>query len=257
MKKQTLPILDQIQNKCIQGFNHHEYHSSGIINGNYPHSPNNPFYNDFNNYLNNLKEINYIILMENPLSYGTYVYNQHGRGSWISAINSAFGITKNADRLEQWLAKGILPLDIFQFFLHNNDMEIVGLNLKDIREFIREAIYENLPYPVYRTFVTFEFLDNFLLLDQNEKKINPNCTLALLMPQVTSLPIFNYFNNPINQNAALIAGGVNFADFIRQSNPLYTPNYINTIRPLHKANAIGGSNIPDANLIRIACSLDN
>jgi hypothetical protein len=245
-----MPILEQIRNQCIQEFNHLEYHSSGIINENTLPQPYNPFYDAFYNYIKNLEEIKYILLMENPLSYGTYICNQKGNGSWINAINRAFEIDVNNERLNQWQKKGILPLDIYQFFCLNDGV-INGKSLDTkAREKLGAENILNYPYPVFRTYLAFEYLNNLGI------QINKGCKLAVMMPNKTSIHIFNYFNNPINQDTTLITGEIDFAPFLRTPNILFHQRYKDTIFPLHKVNTIGANNItPDAYLIRIACDL--
>lgn len=253
-----MPILEDIANHCIHDFNHEAYHSSG-----YNNIPHNPFYHAFQEYLEGLKRINYILLMENPLTFGTYVCNPNGRDGYIIPINSAFNIDDEEDRIIQWRNLGILPLDIYQFFcLQNNEASGVILaetirngNGQKVRNPYRRSLFvsgiyqEKIPYPVFRTQLAFQYLN-----DNCRDRIAEDCKLAVMMPQVTSLPIFNYYNQHVMQE--LIADAVDFAHFFRIFN--FKPSYDRfptTIIPRHKANTICASNYPDSNLLKIALDL--
>ena len=232
-----------ISDNFNQLFNHSKYDST------YCNEVENKFNKDFNNYIEKIKNINYVILSENPLNYETYVYNSEGSGNWISSINKAFKINKK-HRIEEWLDKGILVLDIYQLFAIKNK-DVIGIKIQsdDRKELINYKI-NDLPYAVYRTILTFEYLNEIL----EGKYINKNCKLAIMMPQLTSLPIFNYFNKYQNE---IIIKEINFSRFFRITNPVnMLSEYPTTIIPLFKINTIGANNTsPDTNLIKIALDL--
>ena len=233
-----------ITNNFDQFFNHNIYDSTFF------EANKNQYKKDFDNYLKEIQEIKYVILSENPLSYDTYVYNPKGKGNWISSINKAFKIDKKRDRITQWLEKGILVLDIYQLFAIKNK-DVIGIKIQsdDRKELINYKI-NDLPYAVYRTILTFEYLNEIL----EGKYINKNCKLAIMMPQLTSLPIFNYFNKYQNE---IIIKEINFSRFFRITNPVnMLSEYPTTIIPLFKINTIGANNTsPDTNLIKIALDL--
>lgn len=85
--------------------------------------------------------------------------------------------------------------------------------------------------------------------------------IYFMMPQLTSLPIFNYFNNPDNvasipEGAPTVEKTINeiVSQRIGKTNPVVikSEEYNKEIFPRHMLNVIGGSNTPRANLIKYA-----
>ena len=107
-------LLKMKSSSCSRKIDHSIYHSCGT----------NKFTDAFDDYLNYFKEpknkVEYLILMENPLSFGTYVYNKHApfNGTYNKPINIAFAIDETKDRLIQWQKKGILV--VVQIFFHRS-----------------------------------------------------------------------------------------------------------------------------------------
>ncbi len=215
---------------------------------------------DFNSYLSKMKVVKYLILGENPLSWKTYVYNTKGTGGFINPINDAFGLNCNSEkRLDAWANKGILFLDIYQLFDVKNNQGY-NLNKKKNKNSLREILmkskinYENekLNYPIFRTKKAIIYLQE--KLKSKNIKVDNDVKVALMMPQLTSLPIFNYFSNNDNK---ISLNDVEFSSSFRELNaqPSYKSIWEYIIIPRHKANTIGGSNNPKSELIKLALDL--
>ena len=229
-------------------------------NEEYQFSTSKQFKNSFDKYLREIKDVKYLILGENPLKWGTYVYNKDGNGGYVKYISEAFGIKLGEERLKGWSSKGILFLDIYQLF---NDLSDSGFDLNtkhknnvSYREILMKAKInyggEELNYPVFRMKIAILFLEE--ILKKDTIKVDPNLKIALMMPQLTSLPIFNYFSNSKNE---ISLRGVDFSNSLRQlnCNSSYSGALENIIIPRHKANTIGGSNNPKLELIKLALDL--
>jgi hypothetical protein len=218
------------------------------------------FSNAFNSYLETIKEVKYLILGENPVSWKTYVYNTDGTGGFINLINNAFGLNdESINRLECWANKGILFLDIYQLFDLKNDQGF-DLNKKKKNTSFRETLMksiinhenEKLNYPIFRIKIAITHLQEKLksknIIVSNDVKV------ALMIPQLTSLPIFNYFSNRDNK---ICLNDIELSNSFRELNS--QPSYENIgeyiIIPRHKANTIGGSNNPKSELIKLALDL--
>jgi len=240
--------------KCINGklklslsIAHEDFHSSGT----------NKFTKAFDDYLGYFKdhEANYLILMENPLSWETYVYNPSGKGGYISAISRAFfGSTTKENRIKKWQEKGILILDIYSLFTIATTKSPIGI---EISSKYRDAFQRPLcgmadPYAVWRLKISFDMMTKRI-------KVSKDCKIALAMPEKTSLPLFNHYGLYTKENLEIkgINRTMDFAPFFRELNStLFYAEYPHTIIPRHKINTMGASNqAPDTNLLKIALDL--
>jgi hypothetical protein len=217
----------------------------------------NDFFKAFSNYIETLrcKSIKYLILCENPLSWDTYVYNPKATKGYSQIINSSFNLGRiNVEkRLQEWANKGILILDIYQLFEIDKGID---LNLKigkiSYREFLMKkkvnSGHEQINYPVFRLKTSIDFIE------EKDLNFSTDLKVALMMPQLTSLPILNYFSD---RNQKIFIKNIEFSNAFRQINNELNINsdleYI--IFPRHKANVIGGSNIPKAELLKYALDL--
>ena len=184
----------------------------------------NEFSDAFNDYLKKIKVVKYLILGENPLSWQTYVNNAYGIGGYINPINDAFCFEgKPEKRLDFWAEKGILFVDIYQMF---NTETKEGINLGNYRETLMKSKInfkrEKLNYPVFRLKIAISHIEEKLKV--NNIKVTNDFKVALMMPQLTSLPIFNYFSNPKNK---ISLRDIDFSSFLRQINN--DPNYLGTM----------------------------
>jgi hypothetical protein len=241
-------------NKLIQDLNKTDYCE------NYLYENNEVFNQHFLIYLNEIKTIEYLILGENPLSFDTYVYNNKGKGGYIDLINKAFDIVdcKPENRLELWAEKGILFLDIYQLFDNKGKGFDLNSKMKKItyRDLLRKSKINyqktNINYPVFRLKVAISYLN-----EKIEFKELKDFKIAVMMPQLTSLPIFNYFSDEKNK---IKLKEIEFSNIFRQLNSLETYKKIGEngeyiIIPLHKVNTISGSNNPRFELIKYALDL--
>lgn len=219
----------------------------------------------FNEYVKKLKSVNHIFFAENPLGIGTYFYF-YGQGSersaYFNAVYKGLGLddeTKHNNtkdfQLTAMQEAGVLIWDIFhQGNQAHNGCEICskikcgdnidsekrtkmisnGCTLAAFRESLNTLNYK----------MRFGFPD-----DEKDLKI------YFMMPQLTSLPIFNHYN--LNSKERLMIGDKDLSDRLRKRNELVVNDHdalSSTIFPRHMINVIGGSNTPRPELVEHVCN---
>ena len=221
----------------------------------------NEFDRHLGNYLKPLdgKKFNlkHLFFAENPLSINTYFYYTGKfckRSSYFTQVYKGIvseekGKSKQEELDKMWEA-GVLVWDIFhKRGKHKCKVcENIDAGEKISSDKRNDMIQENCSLLAFQSSV--EALKD--LIDTGEITVDENLSIYFMMPQLTSLPIFNHYNCPtvVDLNIA----DKNFIGIIREPNPLFTEDkdFNAEIFPRHMINVIGGSNTPRANLVKHA-----
>ena len=221
----------------------------------------------FDDYFYELKSVNHIFFAENPLGLGTYFYS-YGQGSkrsaYFNAVYKGLGLDcgkTKADQLRAMQESGVLIWDIFhQRNNAHNGCKICseitcGDNIDSEKrtEMIRygctlAAFCESLNK--LNTLIETRSGENDFRFPANERDLK----IYFMMPQLTSLPIFNHYN--LNSKETLMIGGKDLSNRLRILNKLVIRDHdalSSTIFPRHMINVIGGSNTPRPELVKHAC----
>lgn len=202
------------------------------------------FQEPFKKYLEGLKKVNYLIFMENPISFDTFVYNPNAKGSqYITAINDAFGISPKKDRLGQWQEKGILIIDILDDF----DCNPVNHKLCKGNKIKRNVVgHEN------TITISFQNVINELCkynhINTNIKELE----ICISIPKNTSKFIYKIYDSKTYKCKCAIESQIQ--KILIERNKMYL-TYNNEVLNFYKSDVIGLSNYPQSYLIKHALNL--
>jgi len=212
----------------------------------------------FNEYVNTVSniEIKHLFFAENPLSPDTYFYSYEQdsiRSAYFNAVYEGLGLDcgKNkADQLRAMQESGVLIWDIF----HQGNNAHNGCGLCSGITCGVPIDSEKRTKMIKEGCTLAAFCESLNTLDAKGFKFPVNerdLKIYFMMPQLTSLPIFNHYNS--NPKERLMIGGKDLSDRLRKQNELFIPGNDATIFPRHMINVIGGSNTPRPELVKHAC----
>ena len=213
-------------------------------------------------YLSGFKHLKHLFFAENPLDaedddkmLNYFFYPKGSQTNYFTAVYVGLGLNKTyltkKDRLEEMQKAGVLVWDIF----HNRKEHLDCDNCKDIKAGVKITSGQRTEM-IQKGCSLHAFQSSVQALNELKIDVDENLNIYFMMPQLTSLPIFNFYNK--NKNEELEIKGKQVSKLMRKGNPL-VPNegYEQEIFPRHMINVIGGSNTPRANLVKYARDCQN
>lgn len=200
--------------------------------------------------------LKHLFFAENPLKESTYFYNTDKyckRSSYFTQVYKGIvseegGKSKKKELAEMW-DNGVLVWDIFH---HKGVHKISNIscdkcNVIHAGHKINSDDRNNM---ITSGCSLHAFQSSVQALNELDIEVDKNLNIYFMMPQLTSLPIFNFYNK---NSEKLKIKGIEVSKKMRRPNPLVTQvGYEQEIFPRHMINVIGGSNTPRANLVKHA-----
>ncbi len=201
-------------------------------------------------------EIKHLFFAENPLGLATYFYS-YGKGikrsAYFDAVYKGLELDcrkTKAAQLTAMQAAGVLIWDIF----HHRSKAHCDI-CKDIK--CGKSIDSNIRTVMIKEGCTLAaFCESLNTLAKRFKfpEKQEDLNIYFMMPQLTSLPIFNHYNS--NPKERLLIDGKDLSDRLRKQNELFIPGNDAIIFPRHMINVIGGSNTPRPELVKHAGNIN-
>ena len=215
-------------------------------------------------YLKGFKHLKHLFFAENPLDaedakddgkmLNYFYYPKGSQTNYFTAVYVGLGFNKTyltkKDRLEEMQKAGVLVWDIF----HNRKEHLDCDYCKDIKAGVKITSGQRTEM-IQNGCSLHAFQSSVKALNELNIDVDKNLNIYFMMPQLTSLPIFNFYNN---KSMELKIKGIEVSKMMRKGNPLVPEEgYEQEIFPRHMINVIGGSNTPRANLVKYARDCQN
>lgn len=208
-------------------------------------------------------KLKHLFFAENPLDVegeinvlNYFYYPEGNRTNYFTAVYVGLEFentgSNKSEQLEALRKAGVLVWDIFHHKgEHNKEGELCDNKCNAIQAGHKITSVDRTKM-IQEGCSLHAFQSSVQALNELDIEVDENLSIYFMMPQLTSLPIFNHYNCP--EVKSLEIANKDFIEIIREPNPLFTQDiyFIKEIFPRHMINVIGGSNTPRANLVKHA-----